>query len=41
MSEPISMRKVREILRLKHGSGRRQREIAASVQIVVGTGHVG
>jgi hypothetical protein len=28
MSEPTSMRKVREILRLKHGCGRSQREIA-------------
>ena len=33
------MRKVREILRLKHGCGRSQREIAASLQIAVGTVH--
>jgi transposase len=39
MSEPTSMRKVREILRLKHGCGRSQREIAASLQIAVGTVH--
>ena len=31
------MRKVREILRLKHRFGRSQREIAASLQIAVGT----
>lgn len=37
MSEPISMRKVREILRLKYECGRSQRRIAASLQIAVGT----
>jgi transposase len=37
MSEPTSMRKVREILRLKHECGRSHREIAASLQIAVGT----
>jgi transposase len=37
MSEPITMRKVREILRLKHHCGRSQREIASSLSIAVGT----
>jgi transposase len=37
MSEPISMRKVREVLRLKHECGRSQRQIAASLAIAVGT----
>lgn len=36
MSRPISMRKIREILRLKH-VGRSHREIAGSVCIAVGT----
>jgi len=36
MSERLSMRKIREVLRLKH-NGRSQREIASSVAVAVGT----
>ena len=36
MSERLSMRKIRELLRLKH-NGRSQREIASSLSVAVGT----
>jgi DNA-directed RNA polymerase specialized sigma24 family protein len=36
MSERLSMRKIREVLRLKH-SGRSQREIAGSISASLGT----
>lgn len=36
MSERLSMRKIQELLRLKH-SGRGQREIASSLSVAVGT----
>jgi transposase len=36
MSERLSMRKIREVLRLKH-NGRSQREIASSIAVAVGT----
>jgi transposase len=36
MSERLSMRKIRELLRLKH-SGRSQRQIASSLSVAVGT----
>jgi IS30 family transposase len=36
MSERLSMRKIRELLRLKH-NGRSQREIASSLSVATGT----
>jgi len=42
MSEHLSMRKIREILRLRYECGRSQREIAISLSVAVGTicGHL-
>lgn len=42
MSERLSMRKIREVLRLADECGRSQREIASSLSVAVGTicGHL-